>query len=279
VQTLAEIRSLLDAYGLSPKKSLGQNFLIDQNLIRRLVDASGVSAGDLVLEIGPGTGTMTEELLARDCRVIACELDDGLGQLLRDRFADVASDGFRLIQGDCLAGKQRLNPDIEGAIHDRRFRLVANLPYGAASPLMVMLARDQRCLGQYVTIQREVAERVRANVGTREYSEMSVLIQACAVPKRLATLPSDCFWPRPKVTSEMLAIEPFGAEQRISDSLYRGLSNVCRILFTQRRKQIGGVLGKEFDLPYGLDASSRPEQLSLPQWLDLADAFLRAERS
>jgi len=127
LQTLAEIRSLLDAYGLSPKKSLGQNFLIDQNLIRALVDASGVGENDLVLEIGPGTGTMTEELLARGCRVIACELDDGLSELLSARFEKETGDRFRLIRGDCLANKRSLHPSIESTIGTERFRLVANL--------------------------------------------------------------------------------------------------------------------------------------------------------
>lgn len=273
MQTLAEIRSLLDAYGLSPKKSLGQNFLIDQNLIRSLVDASGVQADDLVLEIGPGTGTMTEELLARGCRVIACELDDGLSELLSGRFESETADRFRLIRGDCLANKRSLNPDIESAIGNDPFRLVANLPYGAASPLMIQLARDARCLGQYVTVQREVAERVRASNGTREYSEMSVLIQACSIPKKLATLPPACFWPRPKVTSEMLAIEPLDAEFRLSDERYAQLAELCRVLFTQRRKQIGGVLGRDARLPDGIDPEARPEALTRDQWLKLADWY------
>ena len=273
MQTLAEIRSLLDAYGLSPKKSLGQNFLIDQNLIRSLVEASGVQADDLVLEIGPGTGTMTDELLARGCRVIACELDDGLSELLSARFEAEAAGRFRLIRGDCLANKRSLNQDIEAAIGGGSFRLVANLPYGAASPLMIQLARDARCLGQYVTIQREVAERVRASTGTRDYSEMSVLIQACAVPKKLATLPPACFWPRPKVTSEMLAIEPLAAELRLSDERYSQLSELCRILFTQRRKQIGSVLGRDVQYPNGIDPDARPETLDREQWLKLADWY------
>ena len=100
MQTLAEIRSLLEAHGLTPKKSLGQNFLIDQNLISNLVRASAVAPGDLVLEIGPGTGTLTEELLEAGAAVVACELDDGLVGLLRDRFAGALERGrLSLIHG------------------------------------------------------------------------------------------------------------------------------------------------------------------------------------
>lgn len=272
MQTLAEIRSLLDAYGLSPKKSLGQNFLIDHNLIRSLVDASGVGEGDLVLEIGPGTGTLTEELLGRGCRVVACELDEGLAALLRARFEE-SGPNFTLIRGDCLASKRQLNEQVDQGIGSEKFRLVANLPYGAASPLMVVLARDQRCLGQYVTVQREVAERVRAHPGTRDYSEMSVLIQACATATRLSGLPPECFWPRPKVNSEMISIEPLGSGARLSDERYDRLARLCRKLFTQRRKQIGGVLGRSRPFPEGIDPGSRPEQLSIEDFLHLSDWF------
>ncbi|MFI4854351.1 MAG: 16S rRNA (adenine(1518)-N(6)/adenine(1519)-N(6))-dimethyltransferase RsmA [Phycisphaerales bacterium JB065] len=272
MQTLAEIRSLLDSYGLAPKKSLGQNFLIDHNLIRMLVETSGVQSGDFVLEIGPGTGTLTEELLARGCRVIACELDDGLAGLLSNRFAEAATDGrFTLIHADCLERKSAMNPRLREALGDAEFRLVANLPYGAASPLMVMLARDERCLGQYVTVQKEVAERVRAQSGTRDYSELSVLVQVCAVPKRIATLRPECFWPRPKVVSEMLAIEPRPVEERPSDQQYEALARVCRSLFTQRRKQIGAILGRSREFPPGIAADSRPEQLDIEDFRRLAD--------
>ncbi len=274
MQTLAEIRSLLDAHGLAPKKSLGQNFLIDHNLIRLLVDTSGVQEGDLVLEVGPGTGTLTEELLSRGCSVIACELDDGLAGLLSSRFADEATNGrFTLIHGDCLERKSLLNPVLRKELADRDFRMVANLPYGAASPLMVMLARDARCLGQYVTVQREVAERVRASPGSRDYSELSVLVQACGVPRRIATLPPECFWPRPKVVSEMLAIEPLPEVDRISDQRYESLAALCRTLFTQRRKQIGAILGRKRDFPSDIQPDWRPEQLGMEDFIRLADWF------
>lgn len=278
MQTLAEIRSLLDSHGLAPKKALGQNFLIDHNLIRSLVDASGIGSDDVVLEIGPGTGTLTEELLACGAVVIACELDDGLAGLLRHRFADAIGSGrFDLIHGDCLERKSLLNPRIVEAIGGRRFRLVANLPYGAASPLMVLLARDPMCLGQFVTVQREVAERVRAAPGSRDFSELGVLVQACAKAQRIASLPPECFWPRPKVVSEMLAIEPLEAGGRLTDERYESLAVLCRKLFTQRRKQIGAILGRHREFPSGIDPASRPEQLSIEQFVRLADWYRAGE--
>jgi 16S rRNA (adenine1518-N6/adenine1519-N6)-dimethyltransferase len=97
-QSLAEIRDLLASHGLSPLKRFGQNYLVDQNLVRKLVDEAGVTPGELVLEVGPGTGTLTEELLARGCEVIACELDRGLAELLRGRLGAEAR--FTLIEGD-----------------------------------------------------------------------------------------------------------------------------------------------------------------------------------
>ena len=130
MQTLAEIRQTLASYGLAPRKSLGQNFLIDHNLIRKLVDASGVRDGDVVLEVGPGTGTLTEALVDRGCDVIACELDDGLATLLADRFAE--NDRFTLIHGDCLAGKRSLNAGHRRG--DRRPRRSRSLPTCRTAP-------------------------------------------------------------------------------------------------------------------------------------------------
>lgn len=273
VQTLTQIKELLASRGLSPRHRLGQNFLCDHNLIRRLVDESGVRSGDLVLEIGPGTGTLTEELLDRGCRVVACELDAGLAALLRDRFAPaIASGALRLVEADCLDGKSSLNPMVVNALGDEQFRLVANLPYGAASAVMANLALSfPRCLGQYVTIQREVGERVRAKPGTKDYGELGVVVQSVCMVRRIALLRPECFWPRPEVTSEMCAIEPLPPGRVLTRDPAR-LAATCRRLFTQRRKQLGTILGRGTALPEGIDASWRPERLTIAQIEALAAA-------
>ncbi|MEO1583976.1 MAG: 16S rRNA (adenine(1518)-N(6)/adenine(1519)-N(6))-dimethyltransferase RsmA [Planctomycetota bacterium] len=236
MQTLAEIRAMLDERGLAPRKRLGQNFLIDHNLIRRLVDVSGVGAGDLVLEVGPGTGALTDELLGRGCVVIACELDAGLAELQRDRQGGRAC---TVIEGDCLAGKRGLNADVTRAIDGRRYTLVANLPYGAATPLMLALLCDPLCLGQHVTIQREVADRLAAVPGTKAYGAISVVAQTVARVERLAKLPPECFWPRPEVTSAMVGLTPV-ADHGIED--IASFAAFCQRLFIGRRKQVGKAL-------------------------------------
>jgi 16S rRNA (adenine1518-N6/adenine1519-N6)-dimethyltransferase len=264
VQTVADIKALLASRGLSPKHALGQNFLIAHDHIARLVDRAGVGAGDLVLEVGPGTGTMTEELLERGCEVVLSELDREMGAILRDRFGERVT----LVEGDCLHDKQTLNPRLVEALGERPFTLVANLPYGAASPLMVALATDfaGRCLGQYVTIQREVAQRLRAQPNTKDYSELTIVVGSMCTVERVATLPPGCFWPQPKVTSEMVAIEP--RNEALTDDP-RGLARMCRTLFTKRRKQLGRILGKGATLPEGIDRTRRPESLTIGQLVEL----------
>jgi 16S rRNA (adenine1518-N6/adenine1519-N6)-dimethyltransferase len=272
VQTLAEIREMLEVRGLSPRHRFGQNFLIDHNLIRRLVDASGVREGDAVMEIGPGTGTMTEELLARGCRVVACELDAGLAALVRERFAAQASEGrFTLVEGDCMDGKRALNPALVEAIdHAARansagggsFTLVSNLPYGAATPaLSTLMINHPGCRGMYVTVQKELGDRLRAGPGSEDYGVVSLVAWACAEVRVLATLPAECFWPRPDVTSVMLEVER-RATIRSGDP--RGLAGVAQALLAQRRKQVGRALrglGVEPE-KVGVEASARAEDLA-----------------
>ncbi|MCL4222295.1 MAG: ribosomal RNA small subunit methyltransferase A [Phycisphaerales bacterium] len=267
MQTLAQIRSMLDQRGLSPKRSLGQNFLIDHNLIRRLVDASGVRANDLVLEVGPGTGTLTEELLDRGCRVVACELDDGLCDLLADRFAGNAN--FTLIRGDCLTSKRSLSPALVEALAGEPFLLVANLPYGAGTPLLlILLTRFPQCRAMYVTIQREVAKRIMARPGDEDYGSISVVARAAAEVHRLATLPPACFWPRPKVDSAMIAL--MRTPRPLTPDLV-ALAETAQKLFTQRRKQIAPAsrtLG--LPLPPDLEPTRRVCEMSPEEFVKVA---------
>ncbi|MFO0834379.1 MAG: 16S rRNA (adenine(1518)-N(6)/adenine(1519)-N(6))-dimethyltransferase RsmA [Phycisphaerales bacterium] len=283
MQTLADIKAILAQHGLSPRKALGQNFLLDHNLIRKLVDASGVGAGDVVLEVGPGTGTLTEELLSRGCRVIACELDHGLARMLRERLGSPTSGSFTLIEGDCLEGKHALNDELTRTLREmtggsadepvgtgggRGFRLVANLPYGAASPLMTtLLASWASCRSMHVTIQREVADRLLAKPGTDAYGTLGIIAQAAAEVSLVATLPPECFWPRPDVTSAMVSI--VRRARALTDDLPR-LAACCQKVFGQRRKQIGSVLGRGFAFPAGIEANRRAEQLSVEQLIELS---------
>jgi len=264
VQSLTEIKDLLASRGLSPRKSLGQNFLCDQNLIRKLVDRSGVGAGDLVLEVGPGTGTLTDELVGRGTEIVAGEMDDGLASIMRERFGD----RITLIHGDCLASKREINPEIIGAIGGRGFALVANLPYNAATPLMLTLAVGHpNCKGMHVTVQKEAAERIRAEPRTKAYGEVSVILRSLFEVHRVATLPPDCFWPKPKVTSEMIALDR-RAEPMTDEA--RRLASGARILFASRRKQIGRLFGDHAELPAGVERTMRAEELRVDRAVEVA---------
>ncbi|MHC5022809.1 MAG: 16S rRNA (adenine(1518)-N(6)/adenine(1519)-N(6))-dimethyltransferase RsmA [Planctomycetota bacterium] len=263
MQTLSEIRALLAERGLRPKHRLGQNFLHDKNQIRRLVEAAGVGPGDQVLEVGPGTGALTEALLDRGCSIVCCELDRDLAGILRDRLAD----RITLIVGDCLERGRALNADIARALGDRTFVLVANLPYQVASPLMTCLLLDHpTCAGQYVTIQKEVADRLTAPPGGREYGPLGIIIRAQADVHRIGTVSPSCFWPAPKVTSAMVAITP-----KPSPGLdnAHAFARFITTLFSKRRKQLGTIFGRDADWPDGVTPDLRPQALAIEQLIEL----------
>src|SRR4051812_32399448 len=155
--------------------------MIDQNLVRVVAEAGQVGAGDVVIEVGPGTGTLTDELLARGARVVAVEIDRDLAALLRERFA--GNDRFALIEGDALAGKHTLNPELLARIVDLppagAPKLVANLPYNIASPLVIELLIAGVELLAFV-VQKEVGDRLRAVAGSDDYGPLTVVAQMLA---------------------------------------------------------------------------------------------------
>lgn len=280
---------MLESRGLSPRHRFGQNFLVDQNHIRRLVDASGVGAGNVVLEVGPGTGTMTEELLARGAAVVAAEIDAGLCALLRERLSRFG-ERFVLVEGDVLESKRSLAGAMVEAVRGAmgrsgrdRFVLVSNLPYAAGTPVMATLLADHpECAGVFVTVQREVADRLMASPGSKDFGPLGVLAQAVGEVTRLAVLPPSCFWPRPEVTSAMVSIVRL-ATPRTRDP--RGLFDACQRLFSSRRKQLGAVLAKRAGpdpwegLPAGVTPTMRAEALKVEQIVALVEGgWVRGER-
>jgi len=275
-QTLQMIRSLLEAHGIRPRQRFGQNFLIDHNKLERIVDLAEIVAGDMVLEVGPGTGLLTERLLEAGARVVAIEVDRGLCAILRERLGD--DDRVTLIEGDVMAGKRAINPAVTEALGvaphlpgkapDARFKLIANLPYGIASPLIATLAAEYpQMAGAIVMIQREVADRLAASPGSKAYGPLTVVVQAMCAVERVMTLPPGCFWPRPKVDSAVVRL--MRRREPLTDDPH-GLEQMTQTLFQKRRKQIGSILGRDRELPMGVEPAMRPEQLTVQQIVALS---------
>ena len=279
MQTLSEIRSILAERGLRPKRRLGQHFLHDKNILAKLVDAAKLQGPELVLEIGPGTGTLTEALIEAGAEVLTCEIDADLASITEDRFSDCV----RLIRSDCLDAHRRLNPQIVEALGDQPFKLVANLPYQIASPLICALLIDHpTCIGLYVTIQREVADRILADPSTKEYGPLTIIVGAFADVKRICTVKPSCFWPQPKVESAMVSILPSplgrgvrgeGSSALDTTQQRRDFARFVTQLFTKRRKQLGTILGRDCEWPAGVTADLRPEALRVERIVTLWQRF------
>ena len=279
MQTLSEIRALLYERGLHPKHRLGQNFLHDKNILAKLIDAADVQPGELVLEIGPGTGTLTEALLDAGAKILACEIDSDIASIIEDRL----SGRVQLICGDCLDSHRRLRCEIVSALGDQPFKLVANLPFQIASPLLcTMLIHHPSCTGQYVTIQKEVADRLLADPRTKEYGPLTIIVGALAEVKRICTVKPSCFWPQPKVAITMVSIfpSPFGRGVRGEGSSAldtteqrQDFARFVTQLFTKRRKQLGSILGRDCEWPAGVTADLRPEALPVERIVTLWQRF------
>jgi 16S rRNA (adenine1518-N6/adenine1519-N6)-dimethyltransferase len=227
----AEIRSVLERHGLSPRKDLGQNFLADARVAEKLVTQAGVEPDDLVLEIGCGLGVLTRALAARARRVIAVEVDAGLVRAVRAEGALPA--GAELVHGDALEVDLRALLAAEPAPR----RVVANLPYVVSTPLLRRLL-DLRDLlaGWSVMLQREVAARLLAKVGSRDYGSLTVLHRLTANVVRTQDVHPQCFWPVPQVTSTFLRIDPL-PDGPDPASLAR-VERVARDGFAHRRKTL-----------------------------------------
>lgn len=272
------VRTILEQLGLSPIKARSQNFLIDQNILDIIISTAELQPSDCVLEIGPGLGVVTEELLAKVRSVIAVEIDHGLCAYLKDRFA--AAGNLQLICSDVL--------DIDmGALPEAGQRkVVANLPYSVASRVLVNCAESATPPPVVVvTIQREVADRLVAPPGNKEYGALSIWIQASYdISVRKVVRPA-CFWPRPGVDSAVVKmVKRVGGAFELKDrQLFHSL---VKHSFMHRRKQLATILSRMPGFteappsewrkvlgPLDMDSCARPEDLSVTDWCRLADAL------
>ncbi len=277
-QTKHEIQAILSEAGAEPRHRFGQNFMIDQNLVRIVAEAGQVGPDDVVIEVGPGTGTLTEELLARAGEVVAVEIDRDLANALRERFG--TNEKFKLIEGDALDGKHSINPQLRdhvAAVHRTAFprprplKLVANLPYNIASPLVIDLLIEGVDVLAF-TVQKEVADRLRAAAGSDAYGPLTVTAQLLARVEVLRTLPAQAFWPPPKVESALVRMT---RADRLGDRA-RYFARFVQQLFSFRRKtlrralaQAGFVDAEQVLVSQKIDPQLRPEVLSPEQLLAL----------
>lgn len=246
-QTAAYLRKLFAEVGFNVNPRHGQNFLIDLNQLDLLHRTADLHGDDVVLEVGTGTGALTERLAASAAAVVTCEIDPRLAQLARERL--VHFDNVELVEGDALAGKHRLAPGVLAAVAAARaahptgrFALVANLPYCVATPVISnLLALPEPFSFATVTVQREMAERMTAAAGASSYNALSVWVGAQCRGEIVRVLPPASFWPRPGVESAIvrLDLEP---ERRAAIADLHRFHGFVRDVFCHRRKLLRGVL-------------------------------------
>ena len=254
--------------GHKPRKRFGQNFLTDRHVIGRIVDAVAPRAEQHVVEIGPGQAALTTALLPHCDRLTAVEIDRDLAAGLRQRFADQPQ--FTLIEADALQlDFAELSP--------QPLRLVGNLPYNISTPLLFhLLTSRARILDLHVMLQKEVAERMTAEPGSKTYGRLSVAVALAAQADTLFAVPPGAFFPPPKVQSAVVRLQP-----RDVTLPWPALDRVLTTAFSARRKTLRNALGTLFSArqleALGVDPSLRPERLSPAQFLRLADDLNAAE--
>ena len=285
VQTKREIADRLAAAGLRPRKRLGQHFLIDGNLMRGIVDAAELTSADCALEIGGGTGGLTDLLAARARQVICVELDGDLFVMLQDRFRDTPR--VTLIRGDILESKGRLSPAVMDVVGQHAsvgdVKLVANLPYQVATPFVMNLLLDHPEVTRLVfTVQAEVGQRIMAGPNTKAYGPVSILSQLLCKVHMVSRLGPDAFWPRPAVDSVMLRMDV--GESPFEDRAHlAGFASFVRAAFGHRRKTLRKALSYVLEpeacdaVCRGVDATRRAESFAISEWLEI-HALVRADR-
>ena len=264
--------ALLREYGIRPVKRRGQHFLTDGNLARAIASDCLVLGREL-LELGAGGGALTGPLLDGGARVIAVEVDRNLCQLLRGEFGD--RPGFTLVEQDLA------HLDWEATIAQLVGKpvVVGNLPYVLTSEVLFALAQARRRIaGAIFMVQKEVADRLTAAPGGRQFGVLAVLLGSLFEMTRLRSVPPTVFWPQPEVASAVVRLTPYGDW---SDAQYRRLRSTVKILFAQRRKQVGTLLRSSYNLTssevnalaagVGFNPDQRPEQLELAVWHRLAE--------
>mgnify|MGYP003302365269 FL=1 len=276
---------VIQKYEFAFQKKFGQNFLIDTHVLDKIISAAEITKDDLVVEIGPGIGTMTQYLACAAREVVAIEIDKMLIPILQETLS--AYDNVTIINEDVL--KVDLNKLAEEKNGGRPVKVVANLPYYITTPIIMGLFENHVPLHSItIMVQKEVADRMRMGPGTKDYGALSLAVQYYAEPYLVANVPQNCFMPRPKIGSAVIKLtvhEKPPVTVRDEKLMFR----LIRASFNQRRKTLANGLNNSPELHYskeqiaeaieklGTSPSVRGEALTLEQFARLADILLELE--
>ena len=282
--------TFLQDHGISAKKRYGQNFLIEPRVLTRIIEGAGITKADTILEIGPGIGTMTQALCEAAGRVIAVEIDRDMIPILEENL--VGYDNYEIINDDILKvnlkelAEQKLAGSVSGSEGSRRFKVVANLPYYITTPIIMgLLEQDLPLESITVMVQKEVAERMQADPGTKDYGALTLAVQYYTKAEIIANVPSNCFIPRPNVDSAVIRLS-LHEERPVQPQDEARMFRIIKASFAQRRKtlsnglkndpvlQAEGVTRERVEAALtemGLDPAVRGERLTLAEFAKLSD--------
>jgi 16S rRNA (adenine1518-N6/adenine1519-N6)-dimethyltransferase len=288
MQTKRQIQQLLASAGASPNKRLGQHFLIDLNLMRLLINSANIDNSDIVLEVGCGTGSLTEALAQQAGYCLAVELDRSLAKIAKSQLAEARN--VEIINIDILENKKTISHVVANALalarkkYAGRILLVANLPYNVASPVMLNLVTGPTVAdSMYVTVQKEVADRMTAAPASRDYGTLSIFLGATGDVKTIRSLKPTVFWPQPQVDSAMISFVRREAKLgRIQNAEL--FSETVNLFMGHRRKMLKactklarGKLAEIDNWPEifarcRIDSTQRPEQLTPEDYIAIANS-------
>ena len=289
-QTISYLSGRFEEVGLNPNKRHGQNFLIDLNLIQLLARSAKVTSNDVVLEIGTGMGSLTGMLADEAAQVVTVEIDQYLYQMAREELEEY--ENVEMLKQDCLKNKNNFAPEVIAAVkrhlavdESRVFKLAANLPYNVATPIIANLLRCEIVpASMTVTIQKELADRIVAKPGSKDYGALSIWMQSMCDCEIVRIMSPKVFWPRPKVESAIIHVE-HRPERRAALPDVDFFYAFVRAMFFHRRKFMRSVavsaFKRQLEKPHvdevlqamGLGADARTEQLTLEQLQELCELF------
>lgn len=275
---------VIKKYEFCFQKKFGQNFLIDGHVLDKIIAGAGVTKDDMVLEIGPGIGTMTQYLAEAAGKVVAVEIDRNLLPILQETLADY--DNVKVIHADVLSlDLEKLVQEENGG---RPIKVVANLPYYITTPIIMALFEQHVPLANVtVMVQKEVAARMKSGPGSKDYGALSLAVQYYAEPYIVANVPCNCFMPRPNVDSAVIRLTRY-EEPPVQVKDEKMLFKIIRASFNQRRKTLQNGLNNSSELNFtkdqiaaaiaeaGFSPSVRGETLTLEQFAKLTDILLKA---